>query len=116
MTISKVDGTDFLSELIEKNRQRQVEWDTTDGGVCMLFRMVELSGEVGELANKIKKEHRSKIGLVGSKSNIEEVKDEMGDVLISLVLLAEDLGVNLAEATKAKFNKTSVKYGFNTKF
>lgn len=114
--ITEEQQSDFLSNLVEMNRQRQIEWDTTDGGVSILFRMVELCGEVGELANNIKKEHRSQIGMKGSKSSIEEIKDEMGDVLISLSLLASDLNINLAEATKAKFNKTSEKYGFETKF
>ena len=54
--------------------------------------------------------------MVGSKPDMENVKDELGDVLISLNLLAMDLGIDLEEAAIQKFNKTSEKYGLETKY
>lgn len=54
------------------------------------------------------------MGLVGNTSNIENIEDEVGDVMICLSLLCADLGIDIEAATKAKFNKTSLKYNLST--
>lgn len=42
--------------------------------------------------------------------NIEKLKDEMGDVFYSLILLAEKHRINLEEALLQKLEKTKSKY------
>lgn len=107
----------MLQELRAKSRQRDREWKSSQipDEARLLFRMTELAGEVGELANCIKKLERKKAGMVGSRTSIEEIEDEIADVVISADLLAKELDIDLEEAVRRKFNKTSDKYGFNIK-
>ncbi len=76
-----------------------------------------LCGEAGELANVIKKIRRQETGARNQGDpSMEELKvmalNELADVVIYADLLANQLGGNLGEAVKAKFNKVSEKYGF----
>lgn len=105
---------DFLTELRRASIVRQQEW-TGDKVVSMEFRLIEFVGEVGELCNKIKKWLREAMGAVGTRTTLEEIADEMGDAQITLDLLAQKFDINLGEVTRAKFNKTSDKYGLKTK-
>ena len=102
----------FLDDLRSKNAERQEFWIGSDN-VDVLFRAVEFAGEAGELSNAVKKLHRARNGIIGNnlseKELYENLVEEMGDVLITLDLLAQHYNINLEEATKAKFNKTSKK-------
>lgn len=97
----------------EANNKRQLEWpgyehtDTT-------FKALEVCGEAGELAEAIKKLTRAERGIAGTTASLESVADELADVIISADLLAAHLGIDLAKATAAKFNKTSRKYSLQT--
>jgi len=106
--------TCFLKELREVNETRNQIW--ANGTKCdPLFHAVELGGEVGELLNEVKKLHRETAGWRGSTTTIEKLSEEIGDVLICLDKLAAIYGIDLAEATRQKFNATSDKYGFPQK-
>lgn len=105
----------FIKELCDKNKHRQIEWDASDD-IGVLFKAVEFVGEVGELCNNIKKLERESLGLSGSRISRSDLEDEFGDVMITLSLLADCLDVDLEEVTKRKFNKTSDKMGFVTRF
>jgi len=80
--------------------------------------MTALVGEVGEAANVIKKLNRIRDGLPGNKAGVTEetlradLAKELADVQIYLDLLATAVGVDLAEATRSKFNETSERLGF----
>lgn len=76
-----------------------------------------LCGEAGELANVIKKIRRQQTGAVNQGDpSITDLKAmalvELADVVIYADLLADQLGGDLGQAIKAKFNKVSEKYGF----
>lgn len=124
-----------FGQLRQANTDRQAEWP---GGekVDLAFRGVELTGEIGELeeivvallvmstangrmANKLKKLVRLDRGIHGTSEAREallaDIRDEMGDIVVSLDLVAMELGIDLAEATATKFNKTSVKQGLQTR-
>jgi NTP pyrophosphatase (non-canonical NTP hydrolase) len=62
-----------------------------------------------------KKWLRSQRRIAGTVAALSDVEDEMGDVLIALDLLADDLGIDLTAAWKRKFNKTSRKYNLETR-
>lgn len=105
----------FLKTLVEKNKERQLEWDSSSElDVC--FKALEFAGEAGELCNMVKKIRREELGLAGSRCTREQLEDEFADVLITLSLLADHLDIDLEKVTKAKFNKTSDKMGFITRF
>lgn len=101
----------FLEQLRAKNRERQRLW--TGPEVDVLFRAVEFAGESGEVANAIKKIYRARNGIVGNNKTIDELMEnlieEIGDVLITIDLLANEFNIDLEEAAKTKFNKTSHK-------
>lgn len=107
-------NTHVYKTLREANIARHQEWCHGEP-VPILFRAVECAGEVGELCNELKKLWREQQGYVGSRSDIEKVYDELGDAVVTLDLIAMDLGVDLDWAGRRKFNKTSAKYGLKTK-
>ena len=104
-----------FDELRDANQRRHKEW-ATQGEVSLSFRGVELGGEAGEVLNEIKKLERVRFGLAGGKSDLNGLKDELADVLICVDLIAMDLDIDLGDAIRSKFNRTSVKYGLATQF
>ena len=83
-----------FGQLRQANETRLAEWP---GGehVDLAFRGLELWGESGELGNKLKKLVRLQRGIKGTteghNSLMQDIRDEMGDVLISLDLIAMEL-------------------------
>lgn len=111
--------SDFLEELREANLNRQNEWPGYDPEkIGSLFRAAELAGEAGELVNAVKKLYRHENGIAGNKVSKDDLmvnlREEIGDVLISLDLLAIEYEIDLAECTIDKFNKTSNEVGLDT--
>ena len=104
-----------FKELRDANKRRHVEW-AGDTEVSLSFRGLELGGEAGEVLNEIKKLERSRMGIAGGKTDLDGLKEELADVLICVDLVAMDLGIDLASAVEAKFNKTSKKFGLETRF
>ncbi len=78
------------------------DWSIADWFTAMV-------GEVGELGNVLKKIRRGDFDLT------EDVRIDLGkecaDILIYLDLLAIQLGVDLAAATRQKFNEVSDRVG-----
>lgn len=106
------DGVTF-NTLRGANRNRQTEWPGNDKA-DMPFRALEVAGEAGELCEAVKKYLRGQRGIKGSTATLSQVAEEMGDLLVSLDLLANEMGIDLGKAVQAKFNATSIKYGMRT--
>jgi len=76
-------------------------------------------GEVGEACNIAKKLLRLRQGLPGNNketseaSLLAELSDEIADFVIYADLWAASEGISLEDAIRKKFNKTSVKLGFD---
>lgn len=104
-----------LRDLRDANQRRHVEW-AHGGEVSLSFRGLELGGETGELLNELKKLERIRLGLAGGKSDLKAIEEELADVIICVDLIAMDLGIELGPAIRAKFNKTSEKFGLSTRF
>lgn len=91
------------------------EWSVSDWAVAML-------GEAGEACNAIKKLRRIETGalnindpgrqLTERNTAIAAIGEELADTMIYLDLLAQRLGINLADEVVKKFNATSARYGF----
>lgn len=88
--------------------QYQKESRSTDGyanvGDGLLMHCLGLTGEVGELAEKIKKVIRNQ-DRVFDETNLPAIEKEMGDILWYLAQIATDLGVNLGEAARKNREK-----------
>lgn len=102
-----------FSRFRDANRARQVEWPGNDQA-DIPYRTIEVAGECGELCEAMKKYLRSERGIAGSRGTITEVANEMADCVIAIDLLANAMGVDLEDAIRRKFNKTSHKYGLKT--
>ena len=91
---------DFLNILRSKNIERQSKWNGSEK-VDNLFRAV------------VKKYFRGSNNIKGNQKSLEEIlenlEDEIGDVLITLDLLALQYNIDLQKCTTTKFNKTSKK-------
>lgn len=94
-----------FQDLREKNSERLgqihsacLQWTIADWACAV-------GGECGELLNKIKKLRR------GDDIKLGDVADEMADTVIYLDLLASELGIDLAQAVRNKFNRTSAQFG-----
>lgn len=103
-----------LHTLREANEMRQKEWDPGDQ-ITLEFRGNELAGEVGEVCNVVKKLARERMGIRGSRDTEEHLAEELADVIICVDLIAAALGIDLADAVRAKFNATSNAHGFKTR-
>lgn len=68
----------------------------------LVYTTLGLTGEAGELANKVKKIYR---GDGNHDELIEGIKGEMGDVLWYLAAMADDLGIDLAEIAEQNLEK-----------
>lgn len=73
--------------------------------------LMAVTGELGELANLLKKKLRGDLAHRTEDDVREEIGDELADVQIYLDILAFRLGVDLNEAVIRKFNKVSRRVG-----
>lgn len=77
--------------------------------------MTATVGELGEAANVAKKLNRVRDRIPGNTHTEAELRamlaDEIADTFIYLDLLAQSQGFNLADAVRAKFDRTSEKLG-----
>lgn len=93
---------------------RQKVWDPSDL-ITLTYRATELAGEVGEACNDIKKLERERLGIRGTRTTVEHTAEELADVIICADLIAMELGIDLGEAVRSKFNATSEKYDLPTR-
>lgn len=102
-----------FGDLREANYERQKEWDP-EAGITEEYLGNALAGEVGETCNVVKKLARQRLGLRGSRATSEDLGEEIADVIIYADLLAKFYNIDLGDAVRKKFNKTSAKYDLKT--
>jgi NTP pyrophosphatase (non-canonical NTP hydrolase) len=89
-----------LNEYQEQSRGTAVYNDglkTIDG---LTYSVLALCGESGELANKLKKSHRS-----GVAPDSVVLADELGDVLWYCASVAQELGMTLEQVAQMNLDK-----------
>lgn len=98
-----------ISELQAAVAERTAIWQPN--GASLEYRGLEFGGEAGEAQNAIKKLCRLRYGFAGGVDTTELIAEELADTIISAQTIANDLGIDMAEAVRAKFNKTSDEKG-----
>ncbi len=73
-------------------------------GNNFVYPVLGLSGETGEVADKIKKVIRDKNGVIDPATR-EDLKKELGDVLWYLAALCHELGLNLDDVAECNIKK-----------
>jgi NTP pyrophosphatase (non-canonical NTP hydrolase) len=79
----------------------------------VIYPALGLASEAGEVAGKIKKVLRDQDGEFG-KAPQEAIKDELGDVLWYLAVLADDLGLSLEDIAADNLAKLEARMGRGT--
>lgn len=78
--------------------------------------MTATLGELGEAANIAKKLNRVRDGIPGNRESESELRaalaDEIADTFIYLDLLCQSQGIDLEQAVRSKFHRTSQKIGY----
>ncbi|WP_147819283.1 nucleotide pyrophosphohydrolase [Salidesulfovibrio onnuriiensis] len=100
--------SDSLKELTEVIRRFVDERDWSAFQSPKNLTMA-LCGEAGELAEQLQwlSEEQSR---APSPEKLQNIKEECADVLVYLVRIADELGFDLVEATRAKCRKNEKKY------
>lgn len=92
-----------------KNARGEPAHSEPDGSDwCLAQWCNAVCGELGELANLIKKVERGDLTLDQAR---ESLGKECADVVTYLDILAQRIGVNLGDVTVAKFNEVSQRVG-----
>lgn len=91
--------------LREANDTRQKEWGGSDK--CDIpFRALEFIGEVGELAEAVKKYTRSERGILGTAKCVDDIAEEIGDVLICWDLMFREVGMPVEHVFDEGYHNT----------
>ena len=73
--------------------------------------VMALTGEIGELSELFKwLDLEQAEAIMDDKIKAQQVREEMADVFVYLVSLADKLGIDLIQAAKAKMEKNRAKY------
>lgn len=90
--------------LARKSRRTETETDRN----LIIYPALSLTGEAGEVGNKIKKWMRRDIRLGEMRT---AVKDELGDVLWYMAALADDLEIGMHQIARQNLAKVDLAYG-----
>lgn len=114
MNSNETNRAHFFSHLRFANIERDKEWNPKKL-LTLSFRGNELGGEVGEAQNIIKKIERERLGLIGSCADAAQLSEELADIMICVDLIAMEFEIDMVEAIRHKFNKTSAERGLSIK-
>lgn len=82
-------------------------------GENFVYPMIGLSGEAGEVANKVKKIFRDDNGIL-TEERKNEINHELGDLLWYMSQLATDLGISLDDIAIENLKKLAARQQKNT--
>ena len=101
-------GYSIDGEFAEKNTRfnQEREWEQYHSPKNLAIALMIEAGEVAEHFQWLTEEESRSI----PTKKREEIKDEVGDVLIYLINLADKLDINPIEAAREKIEKNRAKY------
>ena len=83
---------------------KTASWSGKQKDYLLAYLTLGVTGEAGEVAEKIKKILRNDDGVVSPEKR-DELKKEIGDVLWYLAMLSRELGFPFEEAAKTNIEK-----------
>ena len=92
-----------LRELRDANEKRHIEW-AKGADISLSFRGLELAGEAGEVAEKVKKIIRDGDGTLTDPDR-EKIAKELSDVCWYVAVLAYELDYTLEEVMQINLDK-----------
>ena len=100
-----------MIEIIKRLKEFAVErdWDQFHSPKNLIMALSVEVGEVVEHFQWLTEEESYKL----SSKNLEKIKDEIGDVLIYLVMFADKFGIDPIQAAKDKIEKNRKNYPVN---
>lgn len=105
-----------FKEFSEANARRAPGFVNRKGETFAPFTPLETcgaaAGELGELANLVKKVRRGDQTLDEAR---QKIADEVGDVVTYLTILCNKLDIDIGEACRSKFNEVSDRIGSDIK-
>lgn len=95
----------------QKKAKKYDQFDETNNPkeAGLIEKVLGLTGEAGETADKFKKVIRDKNGEMGADET-EEIKKELGDVLWYVAAIARDLRIPLSEVAEGNLEKLESRY------
>lgn len=81
--------------------------------IGLTYCTLGLTGEAGEVAEKVKKLFRDRKGIITPDFR-KDVKKELGDVMWYVTALANELGMTLSEIMEANYEKLMARRRTNT--
>lgn len=107
LTFNALRGANLARLPLFLNAQGERAHSADDGSDWSTSQWMQaVVGELGELANVLKKVERGDFTLIEAR---QDVADELADVVTYLDILAMRLGVELGRATMDKFNRVSAR-------
>lgn len=79
------------------------------GDSRLIYPVLGLTGEAGEVAEKVKKIFRDNGGVISDEKK-QELSKELGDVLWYLSQIASELGLSLADVAQLNLDKLSSRF------
>ena len=87
------------------NDYQNLAMETAIYPLPIIYPSLGLTGEAGEVADKVKKVIRDKGGLFDNYDTKHDIAEEIGDVLWYCATLAHDLGFTLEEIGQMNYDK-----------
>ncbi len=107
MTCHEIDGSIIMfdtredeDKMVMNDYQKQAFTTATEECKNIYYMTMGMTGEAGEIANKVKKVMRD-----GKQLDLEDIKHELGDVLWYVASFATVLGIDLEEVAQANLDK-----------